>query len=217
MKEFEKYFNGLLNHELPEEAPIDLIQNFYEVDIEFRIKYPYFHRSYLYLIRQMGGFALMYKSWIRKLSKYLGKDKVILEVMSGNGCLAKNLSDFGLKVYPTDNKSWEIFDHTYYKPWCKIEDLGTTEAVNKYINQIDYILMSWPPYNESTAYEVLKLMKDYNKANNKDIKLIYIGEYLGGCTADDKFFELVEFEDLCSMNFGYLNINYFHDDIMIIK
>jgi hypothetical protein len=52
------------------------------------------------------------------------------------------------------------------------------------------LFLNWPPYDDPMAYDTLRAYTGN--------KLVYIGEECGGCTGDDKFFELLsqEWEDV---------------------
>jgi len=72
-----------------------------------------------------------------------------------------------------------------------VEALDFREAIEKYKDWFDIVLLSWPPYNESMAREVWELLP-------KNKKLLYIGEDEWGCTADDSFFEAVEGKEIAT-------------------
>lgn len=88
-----------------------------------------------------------------------------LEVMSGKGLLSKSIQEHGLSMISTDNKSWEK---------CKddtIETLSAIDSFNKYKHEIDFVLLSWCPYNETEDdYLILKTIKE----ENLDIDFIVI-------------------------------------------
>lgn len=141
------------------------------------------------------GFILLSQDLADAFAKYL-KGKKCLEIMCGSGALSKALQDRGIDIIPTDNFSWSselVIDWNLRKNyWCDIENIDCIEAIEKYGQDIDYIIMSWPPYQESQATQALLKMREINKEYNKNIKLIYIGEGQCGCTADDEFFELLK-------------------------
>ncbi|HHU17128.1 MAG TPA: hypothetical protein GXZ70_02715 [Clostridiales bacterium] len=51
--------------------------------------------------------------------------------------------------------------------------------------------MSWPPYNDEIAINVLWKMREVNPS----CIMICIGEEAGGCTANDEFFRNIEVID----------------------
>ena len=148
-----------------------------------------------------GMYAIVTRDWVRELVKWLDGRKV-LEIMSGRGWIAKTVQEEGGHIIATDNKS-------SYQDWkskgselSDIENLSAVDAIKKYGKDVDFVLMAWPPYNEPQAADVVKAIQKVNP----DIKIIYIGESEGGCTANDKFFELVteiEDEEFESLNAYY--------------
>jgi len=153
--------------------------------------------------------------------------KRVLEVCAGNGYIAKCITDINsdmksnVKFICTDNYSWEGNEadtDTSFGNWSNhfypVEKLDSVEAINKYHNEIDFVMVSWPPYSEPVAYEILKKCIEYK------LPLIYIGEDWGGCTGDDRFFELIS--DKCIMESSIITNNYIpfegiHDRIYVIK
>lgn len=138
-----------------------------------------------YAIRYMG-YAIITKKFIRGLSEYIG-DKKCLEIMAGQGCLSKSLQDEGVDIITTDNYSWNG-SFNMNDTWIDVEDMDCLEAIRKYGKEVSYILCSWIPYKSQIGYEALKLMNEINP----ECKMIVLGEGLGGCTADDLFFQHLE-------------------------
>ena len=146
------------------------------------------------------GFPLISMNWVRELAHTVIKDGKCLEVMCGSGMWTKALRKCGVSVIATDNQSWGTKIDEYSKwrnsPFIDdIEVIDAIDAISKYGKDVDFILMSWPPYDEPIAYMVLMKMREINP----NCKLIMIGEDYGGCTADDKFFDEVKItEDLAN-------------------
>ena len=138
-----------------------------------------------YAIRYMG-YAIITKKFTRGLAKYIG-DKKCLEIMAGQGCLSKSLQDEGVDIIVTDNYSWNG-SFNMNDTWIDVEDMDCLEAIRKYGKEVSYILCSWIPYKSQIGYEALKLMNEINP----ECKMIVLGEGLGGCTADDLFFQHLE-------------------------
>lgn len=207
----EDYLKNLRAHVVPEMVPFELVHpdnpSFINFDKRCMSLYGV---DALSAIRQCSGYALIYDEWIKELATFIGSKKV-LEVMSGTGALAATLRSHGVDIKCTDNRSWDVAQPDKCSPWCEVEELDCIEAVNKYGADVDFILMSWPPYDEPQANQVLLEMRKVNP----NCRLIYIGESYGGCTADDEFFSnAVECE---YPNISYLNINWFHDDVLIYR
>jgi hypothetical protein len=142
-----------------------------------------------------GMFAFVSWKWINPFAEWIGERKC-LEVMAGRGILSLALRQKGIDIITTDNFSWakETKVDTF-KLWndvlTDVEDIDAIDAVEKYGKNIDILIMSWA-YMDDTAYRVIKKLYEVNPA----ALVVCIGEGMGGCTADDSFFEhFEEFED----------------------
>jgi predicted nicotinamide N-methyase len=156
------------------------------------------------------GFCLLNKKYLDELSNFL-KDKKVLEVMAGNGILSTLLKERGVNIIstdiaPGDGNSYELIN-VFDKD---IETLDAVSAIRKYGKDMDYVIMSWPPYDEPYATEVMQAIKEVND----NIIVIYIGETEGGCTADYRFFEMVDLiidEKFKSVQREYSSWSFIHD------
>lgn len=133
-------------------------------------------------VKEFGYVALTDK-FVSNLSSILVGHKV-LEVGAGTGFLAHLLSEKGTDIFAIDkkisNNDYQL-NHHYYEVF---EDDAITHLQSAK-NFYDSVLMSWPPYESSMAFEVLQSM-------HSGQQLIYIGEGIGGCTGDDDFFDLLD-------------------------
>jgi len=105
----------------------------------------------------------------------------IVEIGAGTGYWAYCLSQLGCDII--------AFDKTpYINYWCKGQWFDVEKADNSIIKEHSdrALLLIWPPYNTSMAYETLSLYKGNT--------FIYIGEGYGGWTGSDSFFELLDKE-----------------------
>ena len=121
------------------------------------------------------GYVLLSHNLINALAVYL-KNKKCLEVMAGCGSISKCLKDKGIDIIATDNYSWN--NHCWFNKnnnWCDIENIDCVKAIQKYGQSIDYIIMSWPPYDSPEANNVLLEVQRINKEFNKNIK--YLEKY----------------------------------------
>lgn len=136
----------------------------------------------------------------------------VLELCCGSGYLGSLLKENGLNVICTDNNAWKNGRGEFFqKPYTDIEEIDALEAIEKYKDIIDVILLSWPEYESELAARVLEKCLQYN------ISMIYIGENWGGCTADDEFFDIIA--DKCNINIisrSYIPFSGIHDDIYLI-
>jgi predicted nicotinamide N-methyase len=148
------------------------------------------------------------------LAKWIG-NKNVLEVMSGNGMLAYALNRKKANIIVTDSMKWWKFIRK--KKWpVDIEQIDAIKAVEKYGREADFLLMSWPPYEDPLALNVIKKMHQINP----DCICIYIGEWRNGCTADDAFFDNVEIMHDISfeqINKLYKNFKWLDDRLYLLK
>lgn len=131
------------------------------------------------------GFVYLYEKFIDALAEYL-RGKKVLSVMSGSCTLERHLKLRGVDIISTDSGEW--YGIPKYCAWSKdslsVEMVDAVTAVHQYGNNVDYVLCSWPPYNERSAYDTIVAMRE----TNPNLTMIYIGEDMGGCCADDDFF-----------------------------
>lgn len=134
--------------------------------------------------------------FFKELEGYL-KGKKVLEIFSGNGFLAKELSDRGIEV-----KSTSLFSgHDGHANGMnfEVEELSAVDAVTQYGQEYDFLLMSWPVVGP-WALEAIEVW-------GEEKPVIYIGEAprpelpglagLPGC-ASDEFFESITWEKVFS-------------------
>lgn len=129
--------------------------------------------------RKLGLFPILTTQVINEMADWIG-DRTCLEIMAGCGWLSKGLAEKGIKIYATDDCSWE-FHSNQDKYVYPVEKLNALNSVKKY-KSANVLIVSWPPYEESALNYALD-----EWGTTKPI--IYIGEPEGGCTADDTFFE----------------------------
>jgi len=153
-------------------------------------------------IREVGFDELSARSticdtglWVKISQKYFTDllpfiaDNKVLEVMAGAGWFGKGLSELGVTIHCTDDFSWqEDGAHNNLNMVHPIEKLEATVAVEKYKDQFDMLLISWPPYGDET---ILKICKEWGSAK----PILYIGEE-GGCNAPETFFEKFQCRDI---------------------
>jgi len=165
------------NKQIPESYPKEMVNNLNMDRISLRSDF----------IKTIG-FTLISNDWIKPLSQWIG-DRKCLEVMAGTGSLSFALQQQGIDIIATDDFSWEGSsnwnDNNNY--WTEIEHIDAIKAVEKYGKDIDIIIISWP-YMDDTAHRILQSMRKVNL----NCIMIFIGEGMGGCTADDEFFEAIQ-------------------------
>jgi hypothetical protein len=104
----------------------------------------------------------------------------ILEVGAGTGYWSHELRKAGADVVATDLVPGEgnkyRFTHGY-----GVEQLGGVEAVHKYPGRT--LLLVWPDYDADWSEQVLDAYMGST--------VLYVGEGEGGCTATDRFHEML--------------------------
>lgn len=109
----------------------------------------------------------------------------VLDAGSGSGFMAKELCRRGVEAFAVDRCEYENKERQFGYPIINVyqrDALG--DAVNYVSEQFAAVLMVWPPYDQSFAFDIAKAMFPGQL-------LIFEGEGEGGCTGDDKFFEYV--------------------------
>lgn len=130
------------------------------------------------------GYVLVSCDWVRPLAHWIGRRRC-LEIMCGAGCLSKALRDCGVEVIATDNFSWVENQICWYrKPRTLIQNMSAADAIQIYGTSCDLVISCWP-YTNDDAYEALLKMR----RQNPEAAMLYIGEWRGGNTANDKFFD----------------------------
>lgn len=161
------------------------------------------------------GFALLTEEFIDNLYEYVKYSKC-LEIMAGKGAISKELKDRGVDVIATDDYSWDK-KLRLSDTWINIEKIDCIEAIKKYGKDVDFIICSWIPYEDSIGYEALKTMNDINPS----CKMIVFGEAKYGCTAEGLFFDHSESVHGNEVGYesdieGYKSWNSIHDKVNVV-
>lgn len=179
---FVKWFEECCNHilvddKLPEKYPEPILECFILREI-------YTNKI---------SWCLLSEKWISMLANKMAGKKCI-ELFAGLGQLSHHLQKHGVDITPYDNKSWDL---NINKPACEVISMGAAEAMKSKRNEkIDYVLMSWIPYdsydspNLPYTTDCVKVVKEI-KNHHPETKMIVIGEDMGGCNANDVFFNMV--------------------------
>ena len=195
---------------ITEDTHLDIKKIGIGVDFDFIIR-DHYTRQY--------GFVYLYEGFVNALAEYL-KGKKVLSIMSGSCTLEKHLKDRGVDIICTDSGEW--YNIPEYREWTRntipVEMLDAVEAIHKYGNDVDYVLCSWPPYNESGAYDAIMAMRE----TNPNLTMIYIGTGILGCCADNDFFKAVYETEISTPETDYLQDTFkqfygIHDTIRFFK
>jgi len=176
-------------------------QKFFKSNFSFCIRNEFTHNI---------GWWLLTRRNIYILSEIFDNKK-ILSIGAGMGYGEKWTEKINnsIKFIITDKGKSGYFNHTL-PLWVKrIEGL---KALKKYQKQVDMIFLAWPPYNSNLAFNILKNL-EYDKP------LVVIGEGLGGCVANDDFWEEIEDDKKYKVKeiFDFDSFNGINDYITIIE
>lgn len=134
------------------------------------------------------GYCLLAYDWLRPLAQWIG-NRPCLEIMCGSGSLSKGLQNCGVNIQATDDHSW-MKDHAiswFVDSWTEIEQQNAVAAIEKYGQEVDFVICSWP-FGSEDCYQALLKMREVNPA----VRMIYIGEWRSGANASDSFFDAAE-------------------------
>jgi SAM-dependent methyltransferase len=149
------------------------------------------------------GFAILTRETADELIS-LTRGRKVLDAGSGSGYIAKVLHDAGVDVTAVDSGTGSYGFKTCWKR--DIEADAATLLPGDY----DVVLLSWPCYGATFAHEVISAMRTAQT-------LVFQGEGIGGCTANDAFFDDLrkdwfrqdEWSD--ALNQGHVQFHGLHD------
>lgn len=158
---------------------------------------------------QRYGWSCLSNQTIKSIAEFCnGK---VIDVGSGSGYLSFKLeTDHGIDITAVDDGSWhDGRTSTLCSIWKRDLNIDATKLD---LDEYGTIILSWPPYNTSFGYDILKNMRGGQK-------LIYIGECPGGCTGDDQFHDYLDtsFEEHDSSWINEHHYQFFglHDNIYL--
>ena len=131
--------------------------------------------TYRPLFLELGLHAIITRQWITRLISKIGSSSC-LEVCAGRGWLAMALQHFGVIVIPTDLAP--------YEPVVDVGEISAVDAIH-HDASFDFLIMSWPPPDSPVAYHCISAL-------HRGQLIIYLGEWRGGCCANNNFFDSVE-------------------------
>jgi hypothetical protein len=132
------------------------------------------------LFVQTYSFAIPSEEALAEIAKHAP----ILEVGAGSGYWAYELAKRGVEVVATD--PWPVSQggnhYMFRKEWTPVLATAGVDAVAVYAEHT--LLLVWPCLGNPWAADVLEAYGGET--------LIFVGESVGGCTADDRFYQLLE-------------------------
>jgi hypothetical protein len=95
-----------------------------------------------------------------------------------------------------------------FETFLDVEQISGTDAIKKYEDHTT-LFLNWPPYRTSLAYDCI--------TNFKGNTLIYVGERENGCTADKKFFDVLEKDWKCILSYEIIRWYDINDSIFVYQ
>ncbi len=116
-----------------------------------------------------------------------------LEIMAGNGLFSYMLREKGVSVIATDIAPDKRNDYIPMRggTYCDVEPLDALSAVRRHGKTTDILICSWPPEGEERILEAFRAFVRLRPRG----KMLYVGEWKGGCSAEDSFFDSVRVID----------------------
>ena len=135
---------------------------------------------------------------------YLLKNNIhgkAVDIIAGSGYLAKKLRELSVEI-DANGPSEEKYG-------CDMQDFGITFRQDPVETCKDYdtVILSWPPYDNNLAFDVWQAMKP-------GAVMLYIGEWQGGCNANDAFFDSIE--DCVTETHAITQWDGIHDQLFVI-
>lgn len=172
-------------------------------------------RSYRdYLEETYGMWAYISAPFISDLAHYLA-GRPTLEVMAGNGYISHGLRLKQQNVDATDSLDWVQENETGKHLVTEVEKLDAISAIEKYGNQVDFVIMSWSPDGVPIDVQILEKLRSLTKQPT----LICIGEPNGATNSAGfwKIAKLIEPENTQQLNQHYQPFDLIHDQLYLIK
>ena len=144
---------------------------------------------------QLNIFAIPTYEWLEQLSYYI-KNKRVLEIGAGTGIISAILRTFNIDITPIDNFARAI------NPLIDVVYADGIEYIERHQNEYDVLLGCWPEMDNT-----FKAACD--AFGEKEI--YYVGEWEGGCTADDEFF--IDYDCINVPGINYPQFFGMHDDV----
>lgn len=180
-----------------------------ELDLEQLNQRGILRRAY----RSTYGFTVATTEVLDKLAELIGPERV-LEVGAGTGYLSHALAKRGVRVtasdaYPENNR------YGFKRIW---QNNHVGDSVELLPGNFDYVLMAWPPLDRPFATQVAQRMC-------KGQVLLFNGEYRGGCTADESFYDEIASQsnweyregDSEALNQYHLQLSGMHDHWQVFQ
>lgn len=127
-----------------------------------------------YLQYHFGQWTLISQQALSIWTKYW-PHRQYLEIMAGNGVLARGLAEHGQSVIATDSFAWQGENKTGRQLHYPVQDADALTAIAQYGQQVDAVILSWSP--DRDPIDILIAQQIRQLPNHPD--LIVIGEKFG--------------------------------------
>ena len=127
------------------------------------------------------GFAVLTGAAVEALRPY----GPFLEVGAGSGYWTWELARRGVPCVATDPDPFSCVAWEIEKSWCDVERLDAKAALEKYPGRT--LLSVWPSLRADWCAEALEQHRLQDGQT-----FVVVGEGYGGCTANDRLFDLLE-------------------------
>jgi hypothetical protein len=136
--------------------------------------------------RRDYGYVLATSEVMERLATFLHGRGPVLDAGSGSGYLSRELVRLGVDMFAVDSRDYRVHhpDGRGY-PIRAVYQLDSVDDATQHVtSRFGTVMMTWPPLNQPFALNVAQKMLPGQF-------LVYEGEMVGGCNADDAFFELM--------------------------
>jgi hypothetical protein len=172
-------------------------------------------RSYRdYLEATYGMWAYVSAPFISDLATYLAS-RPTLEIMAGNGYISHGLKLKNQPVLATDSLDWVTENETGRHLVTDVEKLDALTAIDKYGDQVDFVIMSWSPDGLPIDVQVLESLRQLEHQPT----LICIGER-NGATNSKRFWQIAEIIDpeaTAQLNRHHQSFDLIQEQVYLIK
>ena len=145
-----------------------------QIEQDFRDLNHLFANFRKYLQYHFGQWTLISQQALSIWTKYW-PHRHYLELMAGNGVLAKGLTAHGQKVIATDSFAWQGENNTGRQLHFPVQDADALTAIKKFGPQVDAIILSWSPDRDPIDVVIAQQIRQLPQHPD----LIVIGEKFG--------------------------------------
>ena len=160
-------------------------------------------------IENFGVWHIFSQKWLDDLAAYTqAASDNNLEIMAGNALISAFLPN----TKATDNLEWAGQDNEHPHPWTKVENLDAVQAVEKYYQQVENIILAWAPDKDETDWKILQFLRDHDWQG----KFIVIGEK-NGATNSASFWQHADLQLPQILNRNHQHLDFIHDQAFLAK